>query len=148
MYLEVQGCVAEPLQCARGLLQGCPASVMLLLADMTVFARVLRAAAPGVRVGIFADDRTLWARGATARQQCDRAAAVAHAYDQAAGWVWNDGKGETFSVGHVGNDPAPNCDKLGPLAYEVKLLGITMDMGPGQHHVREASAAKALQQLD
>ena len=148
MFLEVSGCVAAPLECKRGLLQGGPASVMLLLADMTVFARVLRASAPGVRVGIFADDRTLWARGPRAKELCNRAAQVAKAYDTAAGWLWNDGKGETFGVGDFGADvDAPHCDSMGALVQEVKLLGVTMDMGLGRPHVREASADKALYQL-
>ena len=37
---------------------------------------------------------------------------------------------------------------MGALVQEVKLLGITMDMGLGRPHVREASADAALRQLE
>ena len=147
MYLEVQGCVAAPLRCVRGLLQGCPGSVMLLLADMTVFAAHIRAQCPAVRVGIFADDRTLWSRGPQANLRCDHAARVARLYDAGAGWVWNAGKGATFSTGNLAAGPTPGCEELGPPAERVVLLGVTLDTTGEGPTVRQARAEVAVKQL-
>ena len=61
-WLEKDGQVhPEPICPFRSLMQGCPASMMLLAGVMTVWYAWVRT--PGLEIGVLVDDRTMWAAG-------------------------------------------------------------------------------------
>ena len=62
-WVEFRGAVdPNPIKPSRSLLQGCPASPLLLAGIMTVWAEVVRKRVPDVKMGCFLDDRILWTR--------------------------------------------------------------------------------------
>ena len=72
IHVEAAGVVAaEVIRPERGLLQGCPASVMLAIGEQDLWVKYMRWKVPDVVVGVYIDDRTLWANGpnAPARMQ-------------------------------------------------------------------------------
>ena len=63
-WVEYRGAVAQvPLRPKRSLLQGCPASPLLLAGIMTVWVLRVRQVLPDVSMGVYLDDRTIWALG-------------------------------------------------------------------------------------
>ena len=65
---------------------------MCLLADMTVWCYHTEKSVPGIQLGAFADDRTIWCKGKHAREKLEKAVTVTEHYDSDAGWRWNEGK--------------------------------------------------------
>ncbi|CAK0814131.1 unnamed protein product [Prorocentrum cordatum] len=140
MHMEVDGCVAsQPIRPLRGLLQGCPLSVLLLLVDMNLWIRVVEASCPHVSVKAYADDRTLWARGPLAKARVAEACEVTRRFDLGAGWQWNAGKGQRFQRGHAdgrrGASPSQLAalqggvlEQVGPLKHAVEVLGVVLSM--------------------
>ena len=64
IHVEAAGAVAaEVIRPERGLLQGCPASVMLAIGEQDLWVKYMRQKVPDVVVGVYIDDRTLWANG-------------------------------------------------------------------------------------
>ena len=101
MFMQMGGAVAGPISTKRGLLQGCPASVLLLLVDMNIWIKFVKQSSPNTEIGVCADDRTLWARGAHARTDVAAAAEASAKYDREAGWKWNEGKGAVITRGKM-----------------------------------------------
>ena len=67
----------------HGLMQGCPFSMMLIAAVMTVWVQEIRLyVADGLRIRVFVDDRTLWAVGATAHRRIWTAVECGDCIDQ------------------------------------------------------------------
>ena len=62
-WVECRGAVAtRPIKPVRALLQGCPASALLLAAIMSVWVVAVKKRVPDINVGGFLDDRILWTR--------------------------------------------------------------------------------------
>ena len=62
--MELDGAVTEePVCAARGLLQGCPASPLLLAGIMACWSHKVKQDSENVHIGSYLDDRTLWATG-------------------------------------------------------------------------------------
>ena len=59
---------------------------------MNIWIRHIRAHDPAVRLGIYADDRSIWAQGEDSENIVADAAQAAYLYDHGAGWAWNQGK--------------------------------------------------------
>ena len=128
-WVEGKGAVAAaPISCARSLLQGCPASCLLLAAMMATWVEQVKAAAgPSLEVGVFVDDRTLWstaaagAAAATLTRALDRADLV----DAAMGFVLHPDKGELFARTRGGRAALQAlAPRVGPVAHSFKLLGV------------------------
>ena len=59
-WCELDGaCTREPVTVTNGLLQGCPASMLLLAAQATLWVKHVREKVPEVRLGVYVDDRAL-----------------------------------------------------------------------------------------
>ena len=151
MYVELNGCTArESIRGCGGLLQGCLASVMCLLADMTVWCYHTENRVPGIQLGAFADDRTIWCKGKHAREKLEKAVTVTENYDFDAGWRWNEGKGSRFSLGPGTKHDIPTEKELrvGQRLDYLALLGVKKKMRRGaQIEERPEAIKKATHQL-
>ena len=83
-----------PLRC---LLQGCPGSMLLAIAEMHVWATAINMQHPQVDISCFVDDRLFRACGEDARIVVQNAVATTQRYDHDAGWTWNT-KGEVWTT--------------------------------------------------
>ena len=91
--VEWRGATARhPITCTRSLLQGCPASPLLLAGLMSIWLHQVQKAAPKVRVGIYLDDRTFWGTETTI-EQVKAALDAALEVDTALGLEWHPDKG-------------------------------------------------------
>ena len=62
-WVEYRGAVdPQPIKPVRSIVQGCPASALMLAGIMTVWVEYVKRREPDVRMGVFLDDRTVWAR--------------------------------------------------------------------------------------
>ena len=127
-WVEYRGRVAtEPITPKRSLLQGCPASPLLLTGIMAVWAEHLRRKVPRVSFGIHLDDRTIWAEGRDAAEHLRAALEAGRELDGQFGLREHEGKRDMFA------NKAAAVRALQSLAAEVpngrarttfKLLGI------------------------
>lgn len=98
IWLSARGATLEDSYTrVRGLLEGCPMSVMAFGAIMSCFMNTVKAREPDVEWGTFIDDRVAWARGNNTVQRVRNAMAVAYKFDTDHGFLWNLGKGCTFT---------------------------------------------------
>lgn len=124
-WLEwMQAVSTQPAPYTRGLLQGCPASCLMLAGIMTVWHHHV-SRVPDIRCGIFIDDRTLWSTGPNPVRTLQEALEVAKPIDRAFGLEWHPDKGELFA------SDATTADSLtvltadvGPVVSAFTLLGI------------------------
>ena len=128
IYVEYEGVVSkEPVRPGRGLLQGCPASVLLAIVEQHGWIRFVKNRVPGVNIAAYVDDRTIWARGKGGIDQIEKAVTAAKLYDDLAGLVWNEGKGAAWCSTKMEAEELLNRDlKAGDLKPEVDVLGVTM----------------------
>jgi hypothetical protein len=92
---------AVPTKPARSLLQGCPASPLLLGGIMAIWAKVVRTRVPDVSMGVFLDDRVVWTteKGSGGSERIKRALAVGRSVDQDFGLMEHPDKRELFANG-------------------------------------------------
>lgn len=91
----------DALKRLRGLLQGCPLSMLLLAITMGGYARELTRQFPSVEKGIFVDDRLCWSNQ---KQQLAGAIKLSKEIDGLCCRVWNVGKGLTFTTSESRED--------------------------------------------
>ena len=155
--IEANGATAkEFIRPRRGLLQGCPASVIMAIAEQNLWALHMKASAPEVEVAAYVDDRTMWARGENAATKLESAIQVARKFDDDAGWCWNEGKGQMWtSSAEQKSDLDAIQPSVGAVSNEITLLGVTINVrqrasgatGAHGHQVlRHKSAEKAMRQ--
>ena len=89
---------STPVSRINGLLQGCPLSMALIAATMSLCVWFVDEAASGVQLGIFVDDRLLWAAGEQSVNNFDDAVAAISKFDGICKWKWNHGKGLVFAL--------------------------------------------------
>ena len=75
----------------NGVLQGCPASPLILAALMLVWVTIVRQAAPGIDLTVYLDDRTIWAP-ASQPHLLKQALAAGDEVDSVLGWTLNKTK--------------------------------------------------------
>ena len=138
-WVEWRGCVAPAaIKPTRSLLQGCPGSVMELAALMAVWVRHVKATAPGAKLGVFIDDRSIWTRDKYPSTTLENALRAAAEVDKAADMEWHPDKGEVFAIS------APARRELEPVRQLVcptasvgtkfKMLGVWYHLKKTQAH--------------
>ena len=122
--VEVDGITADgSIRATRGLLQGCPASVLLLSA--LTFSWVGKVKKAGVHIGIFVDDRTLWSTAVDGPWRLHRAHGTGSAVDSIFGWVLHPDKNGSFSCSDSGCKRLSFfVDSLGWPSQKFEQLGI------------------------
>ena len=126
-FMQMGGAVTGPISTKRRLLQGCPASVLLLLVEMNIWIKFVKQSSAKTEVGVYADDRTLWSRGAHARTDVSAAAEASAKYDREAGWKWNEGKGAVIARGKLDETTESGVlEKVGNTKTSIRILGVTL----------------------
>ena len=87
----------HPVQAKRSLLQGCPASPLLLAAMMVTWVIAVKKECPEVNVGVYLDDRTIWATGVKAAALIHKALAAGMRCDKRFGATEHPDKREVFA---------------------------------------------------
>ena len=126
-WVTAAGCFApRPVASNCSLLQGCPFSPFLVNSMMAAWALHVRQAAPGIRIGIFLDDRTLYTRGPNSVENLVVAARAGNAADRALGFDLHPDKVASFGC-HVARREAlmEYADLLGVPQTDFVLLGVT-----------------------
>ncbi|CAE8687780.1 unnamed protein product, partial [Polarella glacialis] len=141
-WMEWQGaCARAPVSCTRGLLQGCPASGLLLAAMMAVWTEHLRQECPDVEVGVFVDDRTLWVESNAPDVELETALDKAAQVDAAMGLELRPDKGELFATANKGRKNLHELSRrVGPVREHFKLLGLRYNTTNGKRTPVEARA--------
>ena len=99
-WFELDGAVTRgEISVTNGLLQGCPASMLLLAAQATLWVRNVKAAIPEVDVGIYVDDRSLFGKGDDSPDVLLRASKAGDLVDKALGHQKHPYKLESFGRG-------------------------------------------------
>ena len=125
--MEWQGFSArKPIECTRGLLQGCPLSCGLLAGLMSTWYWHVKTLAPLIRMSIFIDDRTLWSDN---RHELFRALEASAVVEQALGLQLNHTKCEIFHKGNKSqlialNTWCVNTNRNWSIRKHFKLLGV------------------------
>ena len=111
----------------NGVLQGCPFSMLLMAATMAAWCHHIRNSTAGmVDARVFVDDRLFWTNSEEALLEAVRSTSQ---FDADFGFMWNPGKGQIFKRKPVTNPQVLELEaQVGPLANEVKMLGITIDV--------------------
>jgi hypothetical protein len=125
-WVECKGAVArDPITCGRGILQGCPASCLLLAGIMAAWVRHVQNKCPGVDFGVYLDDRSLWTSRENPEEALEEALLAAKEVDDAAGLELHPDKGESWAVGEEARGRLRGLeDRLGPAKLDFKLVGI------------------------
>jgi hypothetical protein len=146
MWVEKEGAVAqEPIHPKTLLLQGCPGSVVMMLADANNWIKAVKDEVPRIKAGAYFDDRTLWNTDDDCAEVLGKALKASKRYDDDAGWLWNEKKGQAFASDEQVKEEM-QADKevpiVGDFAAELELLGVTSKIAPGEHNVTRTRAAK------
>jgi len=122
---------AEPIAPTRSLLQGCPASVLLL--SILTYFWVAEVAEEGVEHAIFIDDRLLWDTSPDGPAKLWRAMKKGDRVDELFGWNRHPAKSDSFSTTVEGcKRLALFADELGEPTQQFKLLGISYELRNGR----------------
>ena len=128
-WVEYRGRVAQaPLRPFRSLLQGCPASPLLLAGLMSVWAATMKTRAPGVSFGIYLGDRTIWSVGRDRVPVLRNAMRTGREVGKAFGLEEHHGKKELFGNNKRTVAALQNFAKEregGTAGYTFKMLGVT-----------------------
>lgn len=81
-----------PVRRKNGLLQGCPFSMVMLAASMTVWVWKVKREVPDIRMGVFVDDRLLWSKSANGVEVVKAALELGKKLDSESARTWNEGK--------------------------------------------------------
>ncbi|CAK0885853.1 unnamed protein product, partial [Prorocentrum cordatum] len=143
-FVELDGAVSRaPICPAR-----CPASMLCLIVDMTFWRRWTASQVPDTHARAYADDRTLHGRGPHAKSTAARAALATQQCETDAGWIWNVGKGASFSTGRAGHATAAESvalTQVGNLKPALELLRVTTSLSKAPPIARrECSAASGI----
>lgn len=87
----------KAIRTKRSLLQGCPASPLLLAGIMACWVNHVKARVPDISVRVYLDDRTLWAIGNNAPSTVEAALQAGAQCDKAFGLTEHPDKREVFS---------------------------------------------------
>lgn len=129
-WVEYRGaCCSDPLRPNCSILQGCPASCILLAGVMEVWIRAIKAAVPGVQTNIFIDDRAIWAVGRNAAKKLHDATSKADEIDPLFHWKCRHDKGAVATTGGLhGKYIRLLAQKVDKLSREYEILGIQYHM--------------------
>ena len=144
-WVAAAGCFAtRPVKANCSLLQGCPFSPLLVNGMMAAWALHVRRAAPGIRMGIFLDDRTLYTRGSNSVGNLVEAARAGQVADKAMGFELHPDKLASFGS-HVAKCEAlmEHADLLGVPQTDFVLLGVNYRL-EGHQAFAAADVTKAL----
>ena len=130
--------------------QGCPGSVLLVLADMSTWAHFVAKKAPRTSAGAYFDDRTLWARGEGCEKHLADAIEASWTYDVDAGWTWNHDKGQLFTTCDRAQQrftQLPDVKPVGIFKDHLDLLGVKRNMSGEATNYRDKAFAKASRRM-
>lgn len=125
-WVEVKGVVArDPIKPKRSLLQGCPASPLLLAGIMTVWAEAVRKRVPDLKFAIYLDDRTIRDTGQESHMTIRRGLSCGRNVDRAFEMVEHPDKRELFgNKAKVVQAMKDMVKDRGTVGTGFKLLGI------------------------
>ena len=131
-WLSVRGSFAPgAVPHKASILQGCPASPLLLNTCMAVWLWTLRHRGQlSTSVAVYLDDRTVWARGPAAAQDVVAFATAVEPVDAALGFKTHQGKLESFATTpRLRSELGRSETKVGRPKDTFKLLGLQYAMG-------------------
>ena len=150
IYVEADGAVAQTaISPTTMVMQGCPASVLMVIAEMSTWAKYVAKEAPGAKAGAYFDDRTIWAMRAGCTDAVNRAITASKKYDDDAGWLWNADKGQRFaSDGEIQREmDYGSAPPVGDFKPYLELLGIKRNVSGDATVLRERAEKKAKRRL-
>ena len=146
VHVECEGAISkDPLKILKGLLQGCPVSVLIMLAEDTCWAHFVNAHSTA-KAGAYFDDRSIWSEDSA---EVRKAVDASWQFDKDAGWLWNHKKGQLFGGKRKLAELADLESRVGPAGPTVELLGITATVDvPDKPVLREKASVKVPRELD
>ena len=151
LWVENAGAVCtKPIRPTTMLVQGCPLSVLMMIADGNAWMKYVKTKVPRIKAGAYFDDRTLWNNDPDCEHIVDQAVKASEHYDKDAKWIWNHKKGQRFasSVSVQQRMEALDTPEVGNFSNSLELLGVEIAMTGEQHrHNRSKAEAKASTQL-
>ena len=147
VWVESEGAAARtPLTRCNGLLQGCPASCMLIAALATVWVQTLKRECPDVETGLFVDDRTMWTSAADPEAKLERAFDVSKTVDEAMHFECHSDKGETSATSARGRkNLAELAKRVGLVRKQCKLIGVRYNTTKARRAPAEPKWAKLVE---
>ena len=139
-----------PVTTKRGVIAGCPASMMQTAAVMACW--VMQVRQTRAKAGAFVDDRSLWGQGVDAARHVEEAVRLTAAFDRDMRLEWNLTKGETFgsnpAVRAELREVAAHVSPLHPPKAQFELLGTVVHIHAGARTRRADVKGKDGQTLE
>ena len=115
----------EAVRRTHGLLQGCPCSMLMLAAAMSIWTWQLKAAVPRIKSGSYVDDRILWATHPERVADLKIAKDLTWRFHVACKWRWNEGKVVLFASDVAAqHSMKQQLSDVGAVKQEFEYLGI------------------------
>ena len=140
---KIRGCVGEAFRATNGIMQGCPLSVLMLNAMVSILTRALELQVPGIVITSYVDDVTILVRENSWLQ---RAFEVIEPFLKLTDQVLNGkktylfgiNKGRTVAIRHLG--------ELLKHKGEIRILGVTFyfDAGKVSYGISKAEIDSAI----